>query len=695
VVDPTTWIFEKSGDGGDGEKARKPRLSTFSLVIACGLPLKVLARLDAACSRSNAGLVAIGGSGGSLAGFVWTGGFGNGGSGGSGSGESNGGGVGNGDVGGNGTVENVESAESFSSSLGEHRVVESRPDDSIRDLRLGCSPRLWPSGLLESAREALGKLEGMSDGEHSHVPAAVLVAAAVAAWGGSKNKNQTSSTTSSSSLPRPTASDRAEVASFLASMRRVSPETQSALDEENFDEAERLLRLALAPGARASSVPSRVADLLSDPQAINPASPPLPSASAPHSSVISMSSATAEGFWCLVSGLREFAVRKGKIDDDDDGDDDDSNGGGGEKAPSSSALSSPSLVLPLDGDLPDMTSSTEAFVALQRQYRAAAEAEAREVSGLASAAAARAATAEAAARARKAREDREEEREASAAAGAALPAAAPLPPPPSFSPASFEFDLADVKTFCKNARNLRVVRFPSFFASLQAPRRLVACAAKRALREGDPGAPPARAAAALLVLFAADRISSSAASFSSFAAPEEESEGEEAAAVAAAWAAAEEGDEASLCAVAAALKAGAAALLAEAESGGGESGGGGGVGGGGANAGDGGGGGAKGARAPSPSAAAAAAAALSGGAGQALDDAAAEGARAGVLAGANAGKEKNRFTGPGLHSVAAVLGGLAAQEAIKLVTRQFVPAPGVVVYDGATQAVTVLPLGGG
>ena len=37
----------------------------------------------------------------------------------------------------------------------------------------------------------------------------------------------------------------------------------------------------------------------------------------------------------------------------------------------------------------------------------------------------------------------------------------------------------------------------------------------------------------------------------------------------------------------------------------------------------------------------------------------------------------------------------AALEAIKRATRQFVPAPGVIVYDGATPAVTVLPLGGG
>ena len=230
VADPAAWPFEKSD--GDGE----PRLASFSLVLACGLPVRALSRLDAACSARSPGLVAIGGSGGSLAGYVWTGGFG-----------------------GSGAA---------ASSVGEHRVVESRPDDSPRDLRLGCSPALWPPGLLESAREALAKLGGMGDAEHAHVPAAVLVAAAVVAWGQNRRRS------SSSLLPRPTPGDRADVASVLSSMRRSSPETRAALEEENFDEAERLLRLALSPSAQASAVPSRVADVLSDPQAVSP--PPLP-----------------------------------------------------------------------------------------------------------------------------------------------------------------------------------------------------------------------------------------------------------------------------------------------------------------------------------------------------------------------------------------------------------------------------------
>lgn len=702
VADPASWLFgrEEKGGAGDGGKSPPPRLAAFSLVLACGLPSRVLQRLDAACSARSTGLVAIGGAGGSLAGYVWTGGFAS----------SGVGGGGGGCMGGGGGKETGPSHSPNSSRLGEHRVVESRPDDSPRDLRLGCSPRVWPRGLLESAREALAKMEAMSDAEHSHVPAAVLVAAAVVAWG-QQGKNS-----SSSSLPRPTAADRAEIAAVLSSLRRRAPSSNAGaegealphLDEENFDEAERLLRLALSPGAPAAAVPSRVADVLADPLASCPPSPPMPEPSPSSSSsfsVVSMSSATPSGFWCLVAGLREFAARKGR---------EDASVGSDAPSPSSSSPPSNHLLLPLDGELPDMTSSSEAYVALQRLYRAAADAEAREVSELASAAAARAATAAlAAAEARRAQENEEADNEAAKAT-------------PHFPPSAFAFDPAEVKTFCKNARHLRVVRVPSFRAALGGPsRRLVAAAAKRALGEGDPGAPPARAAAALLVLLAADRMIAFPPSSSSSEENDNENDdadaddddesgagvGSGSAEAAEAMAAASEGDEASLCAVAAALKAGAAALLAEAESGGG----------GGGEWGGGGGGSAKGRgakRAQSPgTAAAAAAAALSGGAGQALDDAAAEGARAGVLeaaarAGAGAGAggagagsgggggegsggRAGAFTGPKLHAVAAVLGGLAAQEAIKLATRQFVPAPGIIVYDGATQAVTVLPLGGG
>ena len=40
-----------------------------------------------------------------------------------------------------------------------------------------------------------------------------------------------------------------------------------------------------------------------------------------------------------------------------------------------------------------------------------------------------------------------------------------------------------------------------------------------------------------------------------------------------------------------------------------------------------------------------------------------------------------RFGAGELHGVAAVMAGMAAQEAIKLLTHQFVPAPGTLIYN--------------
>jgi len=45
-----------------------------------------------------------------------------------------------------------------------------------------------------------------------------------------------------------------------------------------------------------------------------------------------------------------------------------------------------------------------------------------------------------------------------------------------------------------------------------------------------------------------------------------------------------------------------------------------------------------------------------------------------------------------LHVVAAVMGGMAAQEAIKLITRQFVPFEGTLIYNGIASTTSVLDL---
>ena len=56
----------------------------------------------------------------------------------------------------------------------------------------------------------------------------------------------------------------------------------------------------------------------------------------------------------------------------------------------------------------------------------------------------------------------------------------------------------------------------------------------------------------------------------------------------------------------------------------------------------------------------------------------------------NAG-EMCRFGGGELHCVAAIVGGMAAQEAIKLITRQLVPVSGTLVYNAMASTTSVLP----
>jgi NEDD8-activating enzyme E1 regulatory subunit len=57
--------------------------------------------------------------------------------------------------------------------------------------------------------------------------------------------------------------------------------------------------------------------------------------------------------------------------------------------------------------------------------------------------------------------------------------------------------------------------------------------------------------------------------------------------------------------------------------------------------------------------------------------------------GAMAG-EMCRFGAAELHCVAAVMGGMAAQEAIKLITHQFVPLAGTLVYNAMASTTLVL-----
>ncbi len=49
-----------------------------------------------------------------------------------------------------------------------------------------------------------------------------------------------------------------------------------------------------------------------------------------------------------------------------------------------------------------------------------------------------------------------------------------------------------------------------------------------------------------------------------------------------------------------------------------------------------------------------------------------------------------RYGGAELHAVGAVMGGIASQEAIKLVTSQFVPLQGTLVYNAVHGTTSVL-----
>ena len=54
--------------------------------------------------------------------------------------------------------------------------------------------------------------------------------------------------------------------------------------------------------------------------------------------------------------------------------------------------------------------------------------------------------------------------------------------------------------------------------------------------------------------------------------------------------------------------------------------------------------------------------------------------------------EMCRFGAAELHCVAAVMGGIASQEAIKLITKQFVPLPATLVYNAMASTTSLLIL---
>jgi amyloid beta precursor protein binding protein 1 len=197
-------------------------------------------------------------------------------------------------------------------------VWDSRPDSILDDLR-ACEP--WPE-LLAHARatasaDALAKLD---DHAHRHVPYAAILVAAADAWRGAHGGRNPA-----------TADERAAFRAALNALRRRAPEDRggAALEEENFDEALRAAFHAWTP----ARLPSESAAVLADP--IAAADPP---------------PADAPPFWLLAAALRAFVA----------------NEGGGTRPP-------------LEGALPDMVATTAAYMALQRVYKEKAAADAAAV----------------------------------------------------------------------------------------------------------------------------------------------------------------------------------------------------------------------------------------------------------------------------------------------------------------------------
>lgn len=57
-------------------------------------------------------------------------------------------------------------------------------------------------------------------------------------------------------------------------------------------------------------------------------------------------------------------------------------------------------------------------------------------------------------------------------------------------------------------------------------------------------------------------------------------------------------------------------------------------------------------------------------------------------------REMCRFGASEIHTVASIIGGIASQEAIKLITKQLMPLPGVLIYNGIDSTTSIIPLKG-
>ncbi|GBG92527.1 hypothetical protein CBR_g55862 [Chara braunii] len=182
-------------------------------------------------------------------------------------------------------------------SLQEHRVIESKPDNPLDDLRIH---RPWEE-LREFANSCDIDTEDLL--VHQHIPFAVLLVRIADEWRAAHGGR----------LPK-TAAEKAELKSWITARKREP-------DEENYKEA---LASAFKVWSPPSIGPSLQAILNDGASHVNSASP---------------------DFWVMVAALKEFMRNEG------DGE------------------------LPLDGAIPDMHSFTDFYIALQQLYQKKAAAD--------------------------------------------------------------------------------------------------------------------------------------------------------------------------------------------------------------------------------------------------------------------------------------------------------------------------------
>lgn len=188
-------------------------------------------------------------------------------------------------------------------SLGEHAVIEAKPEETDYDLRLS---QPWPE--LWQFAEGFD-LPSLDDVTFKHVPYAVLLLQAAHSW---RSKPEHGG--------KPPEGSKAQ-REFKDQLRAA----QRTHDEENFREAIGAARHVWKP----ATTPSNVRDLLAD-------------------ATLESLDASSPDFWFKVAGLGAFLAESGGV-------------------------------MPLEGTIPDMTSTTEFYMALQRVYQEKAVADAEAV----------------------------------------------------------------------------------------------------------------------------------------------------------------------------------------------------------------------------------------------------------------------------------------------------------------------------